>query len=72
VEGLVEVTAPGRVDGDELEVARVEPRRVGHARRELRSARRDRDGLGVDVGRERGGNVEIGSHAREVVGQRCR
>ncbi len=70
MEGLVEVAAPGRVDGHELEVSRVEPSRVGRSGRQLRTTGRDGSGLGIDVGRERAGDVEIGAHAGEVVGQR--
>jgi hypothetical protein len=65
VEGLVEVPAPRRVDGHEGDVPGVDPVGGGDAGREDRPPRRQRLRLGLDLGREPGGHVELLPHPGE-------
>ena len=65
-EGLVEVAAAGRVEGDQGEVAPVVAlvrleRRIGAGRRRLSGRRRDRV-------REGGGNLVLGADGRQAGG----
>ena len=62
---LVEIHGIRRIDRDERQVARVEPIGGPHAGGRHRTARRDRCCFGLDVGRERGRDLELGPDARE-------